>query len=307
MRLTRTATRPSGRTALATGACAAVLVLSACGGGGGEEAAAPAAPVEEAPEFEEGSTMATIAEEGRIQIGTKFDQPGFGLTNLEGDPEGFDVEIATYIAGQLGLEPDAIEWVEAPSAERENLIESGKVDLVVATYTINDLRKERITFAGPYYLAGQQIMVNAGDTTISGPDDLKANPDFTICSVVGSTPAENIRPYLAAPEQLVEFEGYDDCVTAMQNGQVKATTTDNVILTGYVAENEGEFELVGEQFTDEPYGIGLEKGDVAFCEFVNEALASAAEDGAYEEAWTSTAGQYEGTEVPTLPEADPCV
>ena len=251
--------------------------------------------------------MATIADEGTIQIGTKFDQPGFGLTNLEGEPEGFDVEIATYIAGQLGLGPEAIEWVEAPSAERENLIEAGEVDLVVATYTINDLRKERITFAGPYYVAGQQIMVNAGDTTIAGPEDLATNPDFIVCSVTGSTPAENIRQYLAAPEQLVEFEGYDDCVSAMQNGQVQATTTDNVILTGYVAENEGEFELVGEQFTEEPYGIGLAKGDVPFCEFVNEALASAAEDGSYEEAWTSTAGQYEGTEVPTLPAADPCV
>ena len=305
MRLTRTATRST----LATGACVAVLALSACGGGAAEEEAAAAAEpsVAEAPEFEEGSTMATIAEEGTIQIGTKFDQPGFGLTDLGGDPEGFDVEIATYIAGQLGLGADAIEWVEAPSAERENLIEAGEVDLVVATYTINDLRKERITFAGPYYVAGQQIMVNAGDTTIAGPEDLAANPDFIVCSVTGSTPAENIRQYLAAPEQLVEFEGYDDCVSAMENGQVQATTTDNVILTGYVAENEGAYELVGEQFTEEPYGIGLAKGDTAFCEFVNEALASAAEDGSYEEAWNATAGQYEGTEVPTLPEPDPCV
>ncbi len=297
------------RTATTAVLCSAVLALSACGGGGGssEEAEPSAAPVEEAPEFEAGTTMATIAEEGRIQIGTKFDQPGFGLANLEGTPEGFDVQIATYIAGRLGLQPDAIDWVEAPSAQREDLIVGGKVDLVVATYTINDKRKERITFAGPYYVAGQQIMVNAGEERISGPEDLAANPDVKVCSVVGSTPAETIRQYLAAPDQLVEFEVYDDCVTAMQNGQVQATTTDNVILTGYVAENEGDFELVGEQFTEEPYGVGLAQGDTAFCEFVNESLAAAAEDGSYEEAWTSTAGQYEGTEVPTLPEAAPCV
>ena len=303
MRLTRTATRST----LATGACVAVLALAACGGSTDDAEPAAEPSVAEAPEFEEGTTMATLAEAGAITIGTKFDQPGFGLQGLEGDPEGFDVLIATYIAGQLGIEPDGITWTEAPSAQREDLLVNGDVSLVAATYTINDERRERISFAGPYYVAGQQIMVNAGDTTIAGPEDLAANPDFTMCSVTGSTPAENIRQYLAAPEQLVEFDVYDDCVTAMQNGQVEATTTDNVILTGYVAENEGEFELVGEQFTEEPYGIGVPKGDVAFCEFVNEALASAAEEGYYEEAWTSTAGQYEGTEVPELPEAQPCV
>ena len=297
------------RTVVTAGLITAALGLAGCGGSTEAEPAASASSAEaEAPEFPEGSTMARIVEAGELRVGTKFDQPGFGLVSLGGDdPEGFDVEIAKYIAGELGLAEDAITYTESPSAVREDLIVDGTVDLVVATYTINDKRRERITFAGPYYVAGQQIMVNTGDDTVAGPEDLAANPDFTICSVAGSTPAENIRQYLAAPEQLVEFEGYDDCVAAMDNGQVQATTTDNVILTGYVAEGEGKYELVGEQFTEEPYGIGLAKGDVEFCEFVNEALASAAEDGAYEEAWTSTAGQYEGTEVPTLPEAEPCV
>ncbi|WP_432546860.1 glutamate ABC transporter substrate-binding protein [Kineococcus sp. SYSU DK004] len=295
------------RTALLAGSAAAALALTGCGGDDaateGAEAPSPSTDVS----FEAGTTMAEISEAGTITVGTKFDQPGFGLANLEGTPEGFDVEIATYIAAQLGIGEDSIEWVEAPSAQREDLIVNGTVDMVVATYTINDTRKERITFAGPYYEAGQQIMVLADNTTINGPEDLAANPDVTICSVTGSTPAENIREYLASPGQLVEFEVYDDCVAAMQNGQVQAMTTDNVILTGYVAENEGEFKLVGEQFTEEPYGVGIAKGDTAFCEFINESLQQAADEGYYEEAWISTAGQYEGTEVPALPEPDPCV
>ncbi|WP_369052981.1 glutamate ABC transporter substrate-binding protein [Kineococcus terrestris] len=295
------------RTALLAGTAAAALALTGCGGDDtateGAEAPSPSSDVS----FEAGTTMAEINEAGTITVGTKFDQPGFGLANLEGTPEGFDVDIAKYIAAQLGVEEDSIEWVEAPSAQREDLIVNETVDMVVATYTINDTRKERITFAGPYYQAGQQIMVLEDNTTINGPEDLAANPDVTICSVTGSTPAENIREYLASPGQLVEFEVYDDCVAAMQNGQVQAMTTDNVILTGYVAENEGEFKLVGEQFTEEPYGIGITKGDTAFCEFINESLQKAADEGYYEEAWTSTAGQYEGTEVPTLPEPDACV
>ncbi|WP_432507638.1 glutamate ABC transporter substrate-binding protein [Kineococcus arenarius] len=293
------------RTALLTGSVVAALTLTACGGDTSTEGAEAPSP-DTGTSFEAGTTMAELSEAGTITVGTKFDQPGFGLVNLENQPEGFDVEIAEYIAAQLGIEADAIEWVEAPSAQREELIQNGTVDMVVATYTINDTRKERITFAGPYYVAGQQIMVNADNTTITGPEDLAANPDVKICSVTGSTPAENIREYLASPDQLVTFEVYDDCVAAMQNGQVQALTTDNVILTGYVAENEGEFKLVGEQFTEEPYGIGIEKGDTAFCEFINESLQEAADEGYYEEAWTSTVGQYEGTETPTLPEPDPC-
>jgi len=293
------------RSTLAAGMTAAALTLAACGGD--DAADEPEPTVEEEAEFEAGTTMAELSEAGSITIGTKFDQPGFGLLGLDEEPEGFDVQVATYIAGQLGIEPEGITWVEAPSAQREDLIVNGDVDMVAATYTINDTRKERITFAGPYYVAGQQIMVNADEETVAGPDDLAANPDFKICSVTGSTPAEQILEYLASPDQLVSFEVYDDCVTSMESGQVQAVTTDNVILLGYVAESEDAFKLVGEQFTEEPYGIGIEKGDVAFCEFVNESLAAAAEDGFYQEAWESTAGQYEGAELPDLPSPDECV
>ncbi len=83
-----------------------------------------------------------------LKIGIKFDQPGLGLK--EGDKySGFDVDVATYIAGKLGTTPDKITWVQAPSAQRETLIQSGQVDLVVATYSITDARKEKVSFAGP--------------------------------------------------------------------------------------------------------------------------------------------------------------
>ncbi|GAB2680496.1 glutamate ABC transporter substrate-binding protein [Thalassiella azotivora] len=285
-------------------AMAAALTLSACGGDG-DEGAGPDVEVEADTDFEAGTTMAEINEAGTIRIGTKFDQPGFGLENLEGELEGFDVEVAKIIAAELGIEEDSIEWVETPSAIREEVIEGGEVDMVVATYTINDQRKERISFAGPYYTAGQQIMVAADNETITGPESLAENPDAKVCSVTGSTPSEQIRPYLASPDQLVLFEEYSQCEDALGNGQVDAVTTDNVILLGFVAESDGAYKLVGEQFTEEPYGIGIEKGDTEFCEFINQALQD--NEDAYLEAWESTAGQIEGTQTPELPEPDPCV
>ena len=291
------------RKTLAAMMTAAALVLAACGGGGEEDTPEPT--VADAPEFEAGTTMAELAEAGAIRVGTKVDQPGFGLENLEGEVEGFDVEVAKIIAGALGIAPEDIEWVPTPSAVREEVLEGDEVDMVVATYTINDERKERISFAGPYYQAGQQIMVSADDDSITGPESLAENPDAKVCSVTGSTPSENIREYLAGPDQLVLFEEYSDCADALENGQVQAVTTDNVILLGFVSESDGQFKLVGEQFTEEPYGIGIPKGDVEFCEFINQTLQENEE--AYVEAWEATAGQVEGTETPELPEPDECV
>ena len=290
------------RHTLAAMMTASALALAACGDSGSDT---PEPDVAEAPEFEAGTTMAELSEAGAMRVGTKYDQPGFGLENLEGELEGFDVEIAKIIAGALGIAPEDIEWVETPSAVREEVLEGDEVDMVVATYTINDERKERISFAGPYYQAGQQIMVAADDDTITGPESFTENPDATVCSVTGSTPSENIREYLVSEQdQLVLFDEYSQCADALGNGQVDAVTTDNVILLGFVAESDGEFKLVGEQFTEEPYGIGIPKGDVEFCRFILDTLQE--NEDAYIEAWEATAGQVEGTETPELPEFDEC-
>jgi glutamate transport system substrate-binding protein len=294
----------SRRTTMAALVAAGSLVLAACGGGGDEETAAEPS-VAEAPEFPEGSTMAEIADAGTIRVGTKYDQPGFGLENLDGELEGFDIEVAKIIAGALGIDEGDIEFSEATSAVREEVLEGDEVDMVVATYTINDERKERISFAGPYYVAGQQIMVAADDDTITGPESLKDNPDAKVCSVTGSTPSENIKQYLASDDQLVLFDEYSQCADSLENGQVAAVTTDNVILLGFVSESDGAFKLVGDQFTEEPYGIGIPKGDTEFCEFINKTLQDNEE--AYTAAWEATAGQVEGTETPTLPEPEECV
>ena len=227
---------------------ALALTTAACGsddeGGGGD--------VAENPTFDSGTTMAELADAGKITIGTKFDQPGFGLLGLEDEPEGFDVEVAKIIAGELGIAEGDITWKESTSDVREQLIEDGEVDLVAATYTINDERKQRITFAGPYYVAGQQLMVKSDNDSIEGPDDIKANPDTRVCSAIGSTPSEQIKPYLASPKQLTLFKEYEKCASALKNDQTDVVTTDNVILLGFAAESDGEFKLVGEHSPRSP-------------------------------------------------------
>ena len=179
-------------------AAASMLALSACAtGGNGDPGDAPeeTTAAEEEPTFDEGTTMAALAEAGSITIGTKFDQPLFGLTGPDG-PEGFDVEIGKIIASELGISEDNIDWKESVSANREPFIQNGEVDLVVATYTINDKRKEVVSFAGPYYMAGQSILVLADNEDIKSEDDLVGQP---VCSVTGSTPAANLAELGAEP------------------------------------------------------------------------------------------------------------
>jgi len=290
-----------GRTLrLAVAVLALTLTAAACGGddnGGGDGGGGQ---VNQGASFAEGTTMAKLKEAGAVKVGTKFDQPLFGLKNLEGKPEGFDVEIAKLIAGEMGIAPDKIQWVETVSANREPFIQQGKVDYVVATYTINDERKKVVDFAGPYYEAGQDIMVAKGNPDgIAGPDDLAGKK---VCSVTGSTPAENIRTNYPKA-QLTEFDVYSKCAEALKNGQVQAVTTDNVILLGLISQDQEAFELVGKPFTKEPYGIGLKKGDTEFRNFINDTLEKIVQDGRWLKAWEATAGKV-ATEKPTPPAVD---
>jgi glutamate transport system substrate-binding protein len=288
-------------TRYAAALAAAGVVLAGCSSNAGnqaEDAAGNSAAVETNASFEAGTTMAALNEAGEITIGTKYDQPGFGLLNPSGTPEGFDVEIGKIIAAKLGIPADGITFVETVSANRETFIQNGQVDIVVATYTINDKRKEVVDFAGPYYEAGQDIMVATGNPKgIKGPDDLAGK---NVCSVEGSTPAENIRTNYPQAT-LTLFDVYSKCADALTNGQVDAVTTDNVILTGLVAGNPKGFELVGNPFTKEPYGIGLAKGDDAFRMFINDTLQDSFDDGSWAAAWDATAGAISGTEAPKPP------
>jgi glutamate transport system substrate-binding protein len=274
-------------------ALAGAFVLSGCTDSGASTPSA--APVEEVT-FEEGTTMAALNEAGEITIGTKFDQALFGLKGPDGTPVGFDVEIGKLVAAKLGIEASDITWTETVSANREPFIQNGQVDLVVATYTINDARKEVVDFAGPYYVAGQDLLVLEGNDEITGPEDLA---DKTVCTVSGSTSEKNIAAYTT---NIQATDIYSNCLGPLRSGEVDAVTTDNVILAGLADQNAGEFEVVGAPFTEEPYGIGLAKGDTEFRDFINDVLEESYEDGTWADAWEATAGSV--LETPEPPAVD---
>ncbi|WP_369232851.1 glutamate ABC transporter substrate-binding protein [Streptomyces sp. R21] len=219
---------------------------------------------------------------GKIKIGIKYDQPGLGLKKPDGSFAGFDVDVATYVAGKLGYKPSQIEWVETKSADRENALARGDVKFIAATYSITDERKQKVDFAGPYLLAHQDLLVKKA-SDISKATDLNGKK---LCSVTGSTSAQNVHDTIAPKAQLKEYSGYSECIAALQNGAVDAVTTDDSILAGFAAQDKykDQFKLAGLKLSNENYGIGVKKGDTATVNKINDALTTMVSDKAWQKA-----------------------
>ncbi|HEV8296008.1 MAG TPA: glutamate ABC transporter substrate-binding protein [Acidimicrobiales bacterium] len=268
----------------------AILAMLAASCGDDSDSSSTGGGSSSAPKFDAGTTMAAIQQRGKLVVGTKFDQPLFGLKNpTNNQVEGFDVEIAKIVARAIfGSNIDGkVEYQEATSKVREDVIKDGKVDIVVATYTINDARKQVVDFAGPYYIAGQDILVKKSNTSITGVESLAGKK---VCTVQGSTSLINVQQKAPQADVSLTFDKYSLCVEALKDGRVEGVTTDNVILLGFVNDDKQNLKLVGKPFTQEPYGIGLKKGDTALRLFVNDTLEKAYEDGSWKKAWDNTAG-----------------
>ena len=265
---------------MATLAAAAMLSLTGCSSSDDDDNDTDAAASGESSESSGGA-------EGTIRIGIKFDQPGLGFKDGN-DYTGFDVDVAKYVAGSLGYGEDQIEFVQSPSAQRENLLSTGQVDMIFATYSITDKRKEVVGFAGPYFVAGQDLLVAADDDSISGPEDLEGK---NLCSVTGSTSAQRIKDEYATGTNLLEQPGYAECVTALTAGTVDAVTTDDIILAGLAAvpANKGKVKVMGNPFSEENYGVGIPKGSDQ-CEAINTAITTMIDDGTWEKLLTANVG-----------------
>ncbi|WP_232668321.1 glutamate ABC transporter substrate-binding protein [Pseudonocardia sp. TRM90224] len=261
--------RTMRRIAAAAIAGLTVAVVAACGG-------ASEGP-NESPALVPGART-----DGKLTIGISFDQPGIGLKDGT-SYRGFDVETATYVAKALGVPEANITWREATGSDREKLLMSGEVDLVFSTYSITDERKQVVDFAGPYFVAHQDLLVRRNDTEITGPETLNGKD---LCSVPGTTSAANVVQQYQGRITLKELPHFSDCVRALADSQVDAVTTDDVILAGYASEPQyqGALKVVGRGFSDETYGVGVKKGNTVLRDQVNEALKQYVADGSWRRA-----------------------
>ncbi|MEV0386921.1 glutamate ABC transporter substrate-binding protein [Nonomuraea sp. NPDC050643] len=244
---------------------AVAVILSACEGGG---------------------SYATVVDKikgsGTVVVGTKWDQPDLGLKTGANEPQGFDVDVARYIVRYLaGDKPVRITWRESPSSAREALLQNGTVDMIVASYTITESRKPKVTFAGPYVIVPQDTMVRADDTSITKVADLR---DKRICLAEGSNSYRRVvEPppdgKLGLPAELVPAANYSDCVSKLAADRLDAVSTENLILASFAEQEPGRYRLLNDPISDEKWGVGLKKGDTRTCEAVNRAIAAMWRDG----------------------------
>ncbi|TDE39456.1 glutamate ABC transporter substrate-binding protein [Actinomadura sp. 6K520] len=268
------------------------LALSACGS--------------DTEKTEAKTVLQKAQDDKKLTVGIKFDQPALGLKKPDGTFDGFDVDVAKYIAKELGVPEDGITFKETTSANRESFIGGGQVDLVVATYSITEARKQQVTYGGPYYVAHQDTMVNADNNDIKKTADLKGK---RLCKAAGSNSFRRITEPPPDGEldidgvKLVDAQSYSECVSKLKSGALDAVSTDDLILAGFANQQKGSFKVINDPFTDEKYGVGMKKGDTETCEAVNKAINKMYSDG--------TAGQlldkhFAGTglklvkEVPTM-------
>ncbi|MDJ0464731.1 glutamate ABC transporter substrate-binding protein [Streptomyces sp. H27-C3] len=274
------------------------LTATACGGESGTAGDTPKDPAggKEAPKLPtytvakdvkiDSPVLKKAKAAGKITIGAKNDQPFLGFEDTDGKRSGFDVEIAKMVAADLGFSPDQITFKTVDSGVRETTISKGDVDLYVGTYTINDERKKQVGFAGPYFMAGADLLVRKDETSINSSEDLKGKK---VCSIVGSTPLQEIKkPKYGA--KTVELSKYSECVQQLINNEVDAVTTDDAILKGYAAQRPTKLKVVGKPFTEEPYGIGMSKDDKALRDAVNNSLEAHLKNGNYKKAYDATLG-----------------
>jgi glutamate transport system substrate-binding protein len=291
------------RALLAMALAVAALAVAACGDDddddGGGNGGGGGGQTEEAQQFPAGSTMAEIQDRGEITIGVKYDVPPFGFKNPQsGEIEGFDVDMGKLIAEELGVEP---KFVEAISDNRIPFLQQGEVDLILSTMTINQERDTEIEFSEPYYVARGRILV-PGDSDIKGIDDLAGKK---VCTALGSTYEETLREQ-APDADLKLVDTYSECLELLQNGAIDAISTDDVILTGMIIQDD-TLKMVGDELTTEPYGAGIKEGDKEFQKFVSDTLEAAQADGRWDEAFQKWVGQYTNQQTPppdmTLKEA----
>ena len=248
----------------------------------------------ETQSFEPGTTMAELQERGEITIGVKFDVPPFGFLNPQTDEvEGFDVDIGQAIADELGVEPN---FIEAISDNRIPFLQDGTADLILSTMTITTDRDAEIDFSVPYFIAHGRILVPMG-SDIQGIEDLGGT---SVCTALGSTYEATIAEQ--APEADLQLvDSYSECLELLQNGAVDAVSTDDVILTGMIIQDD-TLQMVGDELTTEPYGAGIADGDTEFKEFVDGVISDYLSDGRWAAAYENWIGQYTGesSEPPTM-------
>lgn len=248
----------------------------------------PPNPMPEPNKMPPGSTMAAIAERGRLIVGTDIGSNPFSFRDpISGDLRGFDVDIAHEVSRAIFGDPNRIEFRVLSSSDRIDALRSGSVDIVVKTMSITCDRLQSASYSSPYYIASQRILA-LRSSGITGADDLA---DKRVCTARGTTSTGRMQQ-VQPRAKMITTTTWADCLVMLQQGQVDAVTTDDAILAGLAAQDPW-VEMVGPSLGSEYYGVGIPPGHDDMVRFVNGVLAESEANGRWYEIynrWLSNIG-----------------
>jgi polar amino acid transport system substrate-binding protein len=218
-------------------------------------------------------TLETVKKKGVLVAGVKDSTPGFGFVDEKTrEIIGYDVDFVKAIANKLGVK---LELKPVTSSTRMPQLTEGNIDIIAATMTKNEERAKQIDFSLTYFFTGQKFIVKKG--TVKSLTDLDGK---RIGTAKGSTSEQNAAKALPKATVL-SFDDYPQALLALQQGKVFAVTTDESILANLLANapNKEQYEIPNIQISDEPYGLGMRKGDKNFVDFVNKTLLDMEKSG----------------------------
>jgi polar amino acid transport system substrate-binding protein len=260
----------------------------------------PLAPLPAPRNMPPGSFMAKIKQAGHLTAGVDQSTFLWGYRDPQtGQLSGFDIDMLHQVSQAIFGDPNRIRFVVVPNSQRIPAIQSGAVDIVAETMTINCARKQLVDFSTVYYNAGQRILAPV-DSRITGPSSLAGK---RVCATSGSTSVQNLQTLkVKPPVKAIAAANQADCLVLLQQDQVDAISTDDTILQGLAAQDPN-VQLVGRAFTAEPYGMAISKAHPDFVAFVNAVLARERADGTWAAIFKRWLGRFDGGRVPPPPAA----
>jgi ABC-type amino acid transport substrate-binding protein len=237
------------------------------------------------------STLETVKKRGKLIAGVKTDFPPFGYVDAAGKNLGFDVDVAHEFAKALFKDAKRVELVGVTSGNRIPFLQSGKIDIIIATVTITDERRQVVEFSEPYFLSGSLLLVPKA-SAVRGVEDLAGK---TVAVIQGAIQDKDIAD-LAPKANRVKFGKVSEAVLAVKGGRADAFAQDDILILTLAKENP-EFRAAGKPFIPRPYGIAARKGDTEFIGWVNAQLARMRKDGTYDRLWKKYFADVEGSLV----------
>src|SRR5919201_2155714 len=237
------------------------------------------------------STLDTVKKRGKLIAGVKTDFPPFGTIDSAGENVGFDGDVAHRFAKALFNDEQQVDLVAVTSGNRIPFLQSGKIDIVIATVTITDERRQVVEFSEPYFMSGSLLLVPKSSTAKS-LDDMAGKTVAVVQGAIQDRDVEQLQPKATR----VKFGKVSEAVLAVKGGRADAYVHDDIVILSLAKENP-DLKAVGTPLMPRPYGIAVRKGDVEFVKWVNAQLNAMKADGTYDRLWKKYVADVEGNLV----------